>query len=248
MRRSGWTAGVVLGALLVTGCGSGGDSAAPASAQAKPSKGSAAPAGTAGQGGPAASAGTAGQGGSAAPTGSGVPTGPGVPTAPAASAAASGAPGVPGVFGKEQAAADIAAATAAGGLPQPGAAATASPAPTGADAEADVRRAEMAECMAPWQTMERVADPEKAYTATIAELERRGWKAAGDRSRHDMLSQVTLKKQGWILFARRYDFSAGKGSGMGMPDMLSFFASDLACEGRFTEAEMAEALQEAPEE
>ncbi|MCX4778077.1 hypothetical protein [Streptomyces sp. NBC_01264] len=223
MRRSGWTAGVVLGALLVAGCGADGGSASPA--REKPSSPSKSP------------------NGAAAPTGSAASAGAG------ASPAASGAsPGATGAFGKEQAAADVVAATTAAGLPQPEADATAFPSPTGVAADVAGRRAELLACMVPWQTMERVEDPEKAYTATIAELERLGWKAGGDPFQENMLSQVSLKKQGWVLFARRYDFSAGKGSGTGMPDMLSFFASDLACEGRFTEAEMEEAFKDESQE
>ncbi|CAM5427210.1 hypothetical protein SAVIM338S_02407 [Streptomyces avidinii] len=217
MRRIGWTAGAVLGALLVTGCGPDG------------------PAAGAAGGAPASASAT----GSASAAASG-------PATPAASAA-SGASGAPGAFGRKEAAADIAAATTATGLPQPEEdPSTASPAPSPGQSltAEDERRAEIFECMAPWQTMEQVAKPEEAYAATIAVLEQRGWKIDGKQLQQDMLTQTKLKKQGWILFARRYDFSHGKGPTTGMPDMLSFFASDLACEGRFTDTEMTELLKD----
>ncbi|MBT2472547.1 hypothetical protein J7E97_33020 [Streptomyces sp. ISL-66] len=162
------------------------------------------------------------------------------PSDPAASAAS----GTPGAFGREQAAADITAATTATGLPQPEEPATASPSPGQPVTAEGERRAEIFACMAPWQTMEPVEQPESAYAATVAVLEQRGWKIDGKQLQEDGLTQIKLKKEGWVLFARRYDFSGGKGPTTGMPDMLSFFASDLACEGRFTEADMEAALTE----
>lgn len=178
---------------------------------------------------PAASAGAKPQTGSATP-------------GPSGGSAATPA----GAFGREQAAADITAATTAAGLAQPKEDAVPSPSPSAGQpvTDKDARRAELAACMAPWTSADLIEDPEKAYAATIAALERRGWKADGGSRQLDMLTQTRLTKQGWVLFARRYDFSGGKGSGMGMPDLLSFFASDLACEGRFTDAEMEAALKE----
>lgn len=193
MRRTGWTAGAVLGALLMTGCGPDGPAAGASASH------------------------------------------------PAwASASVSAEPAGP--FGKEGAAADVAAATAAAGLNQPAAEATPTPTPGDPDPEKAKRRAELLACAAPWQTMDRVADPVKAYEATITTLEQRGWKR-GDRRQVDMLTQTTLTKQGWTVLASRYDFSAGKGSGTGMPDILSFMATEQACEGRFTDAELEEAFK-----
>ncbi|MFZ3469945.1 hypothetical protein ACODT3_27265 [Streptomyces sp. 4.24] len=160
--------------------------------------------------------------GAKAPTGSAAPEGP---------------------FGKEQVAADIAAATAAADLDDPEASTVASPSPGELTADKEKLRAAMLACVVPWQTMERLPDTVKAYEATITGLEQRGWKR-GERTQHDMLTHTPLTKQGWTLFARRYDFSAGKGSGLGMPDMLSFMATEQACEGRFTEAEMEEAFKD----
>lgn len=205
MRRIGWTAGAVLGALLVTGCGPDGRAAGPG-------------------GGSSASA-----------------------SASAPAQAKPADPAAPAAFGRVQAAADITAATTATGLPQPEedpSTASPSPSPGKSLTAEDERRAEIFECMAPWQTMEPVEKPEEAYAATIAVLEQRGWKIDGKQLQQDMLTQTKLKKEGWILFARRYDFAHGKGPTMGMPDMLSFFASDLACEGRFTDTEMTELLKE----
>lgn len=194
MRRSGWAAGVLLGAMVVTGCGTAGDGGS-ADASAKAS----------------------------------------------ASASASGASASPaGAFGKEQADADLVAATGAAGLGPSKDGDLATPDPAGPKGK---RRAEMLACMAPWQTTLPARDAVKGYEATIAALEQRGWKR-GERRQEDMLTQTTLTKQGWSVLARRYDFSAGKGSGLGMPDILSFFASDLACEGRFTETEMEEAFKD----
>lgn len=162
--------------------------------------------------------------GAKAPTGSAAPAGP---------------------FGREQAAADIAAATAAAGLAEPDPSDIVSPSAGEPATDKEKRRAAMLACVAPWQTMERLPDTVKAYEATITGLEQRGWER-GERTQHDMLTHTPLTKQGWTLFARRYDFSAGKGSGLGMPDMLSFMATDQACEGRFTEAEMEEAFKDDP--
>ncbi|MBT2449951.1 hypothetical protein J7F03_23325 [Streptomyces sp. ISL-43] len=176
--------------------------------------------------------------------------------APDASASASaqaksptGSAAPAGAFGKEQAAADVTAATGAAGLDQPKESVTTAPSPVDpATATAtDKRRAELLACTAPWQSMERMPDPGKAYEATVEALQQRGWKA-GERLRHDMLTQTVLTKQGWTVLARRYDFSAGKGSGMGMPDMLSFMATEQACEGRFTDAEMEDLLKDEPQE
>ncbi|MFD6887947.1 hypothetical protein [Streptomyces sp. NPDC059957] len=97
--------------------------------------------------------------------------------------------------------------------------------------------------MAPWQASVLARDAVKGYEATIATLERRGWKR-GERRQVDMLTHTTLTKQGWTVLARRYDFSGGKGPGLGMPDMLSFMATDQACGERFTDAELEEAFED----
>ncbi|MFD9305206.1 hypothetical protein ACFWCB_21515 [Streptomyces sp. NPDC060048] len=162
-------------------------------------------------------------------------------SAGAGSATGSAAPA--GAFGREQVAADVAAATAAAGMGRPGTAVTAAPSPTDPGTAKGDLRAAMLACAVPWQTMEPLPDPVKAYEATITTLEQRGWKR-GDRHQQDMLTHTSLTKQGWTVLARRYDFSAGKGSPMGMPDMLSFMATDQACEGRFTDAEMEEAFRD----
>ncbi|MCX5407568.1 hypothetical protein OHA37_27360 [Streptomyces sp. NBC_00335] len=212
MRRNGWAAGALLGAMaamvatLATGCGTAGDGGsadASAKASAQASTKASAPASASTSGG-------------------------------------SASPAVTGAFGKEQAAADVVAATAAADLGQSGETATATPDP--ADPKAK-RRAEVLACAAPWQTTVPAGDAVKAYEATIATLEQRGWKR-GERRQVDMLTQTTLTKQGWTVLARRYDFSGGKGAGMGMPDMLSFMATDQACAERFTDAELEDAFKD----
>lgn len=171
-----------------------------------------------GGGGGGASARAKPSNGSAAPTGSASPT---------------------GAFGKEQAAADVAAATAAADLGQSEEAEFATPDPTHPKGEL---RAEILACVAPWQTTVLAGDAVKGYEATIATLERRGWKL-GERRQADMLTQTTLTKQGWTVLAGRYDFAGGKLAGLGMPDMLSFMALDQSCR-EFTDAELEDAFKD----
>lgn len=206
MRRIGWTAGAVLGALLVTGCGPDGRAAGAGAAPSAPASASV-----------SASA----------------------PAKPAGAAAS----GAPAAFGREQAAADITAATTATGLPQPEKRTT-SPIPVQPTTAQDKRRAEGLACTVVWETLEPVARPEEAYSATIAVLEQNGWKIDGKQLKQDALTQTKLKKRGWVLFSRRYDFSTSEGPTKGMPDMMSIIASDLSCEGRFTDTELTELLKE----
>ncbi|MFE2286102.1 hypothetical protein ACFXDJ_18265 [Streptomyces sp. NPDC059443] len=140
-----------------------------------------------------------------------------------------------GAFGKKQAAADIAAATGVAGLNQ-AMATTEVPSRADAATEDGKRRADRLACETPWTTMEPLPDSRKAYEATVAALVQRGWKP-GERRQDGKLTTTALTKQGWTLLAQRYDFSTGKEAELGMPDVVSFTATEQACEAPFAEAE-----------
>ncbi|MEX0171376.1 hypothetical protein [Streptomyces sp. LMG1-1-1.1] len=145
-----------------------------------------------------------------------------------------------GGFGREAAQAEIRAAVAGAGLPkselpEPGqVTATATPAD---ERERIAQRA--AACSAAWQYVGPVADGSRGgFDEAVAALAGERWSQSQRQvekldDKGGTMVAVTLKKQGWTLYARHQ--STRQGLSM---DLISFQASEDSCMARFTAKEL----------
>ncbi|MET9727928.1 hypothetical protein [Streptomyces zaomyceticus] len=147
-------------------------------------------------------------------------------------------------FGRDAAQAEIVAAVEKAGLPEsdlPGAGgatptdATPGPAPS---TERERLQERAAACSAAWQYVGPPVDGsrpgvEKAVTALVGE----DW-VQGERQVEKLdekggtMLQITLRKRGWVLYARH----TGAQQGLGV-EIVALHATETACMNRFTEQE-----------
>ncbi|MER7732545.1 hypothetical protein ABTX80_16840 [Streptomyces erythrochromogenes] len=178
-------------------------------------------------------------GGDAVRAGAATPAAPAAPTPAAA----------PTAFGKEAVRADLAAVTAAAGLPGKTTPLTptrpVSPDPadlptTDRERARDEVVARMAECSVGWSSptdpgsAQDPAEARKQFHSALAGLVERGWKESRpvEEVALDKGSMVMAqyKKQEWTLHARHFT--------SGMLGMASMTATEDACAARFTDAEL----------
>uniref|UniRef100_UPI0006E2B28B hypothetical protein n=1 Tax=Streptomyces aureus TaxID=193461 RepID=UPI0006E2B28B len=150
----------------------------------------------------------------------------------------------PAAFGRETAHAEIVAAVEKAGLPESdlpgigGATPTDStPRPTPSTERERLQERAVA-CSAAWQYVGPPVDGsrgdfEKAVTALVGEDWVQGERQVEklDEKGGDLL-QITLRKRGWVLYARH----TGGQQSMGV-QMISLHATETACMNRFTEQE-----------
>ncbi|MFG3035759.1 hypothetical protein ACGFYZ_02530 [Streptomyces sp. NPDC048330] len=145
----------------------------------------------------------------------------------------------PGAFGREAAQSEIRTAAAAAGLSESESLkreeAAASPS---AGTERDRLAARAAACTAGWGYFGRVVDGARGkFDRTVAALAEKGWAESGKRFEEKIDDSggtsvgVTLKKNGWTLYARHH---APKAMEM---DVISFQATEDACMNGFSERE-----------
>ncbi|OLZ69094.1 hypothetical protein AVW11_10860 [Streptomyces amritsarensis] len=175
--------------------------------------------------------------------GSAVPPGGALPATPSAPAPA------PTAFGKEAVRADLAAATAAAGLPGKttslSATPPASPYPAGPPATDRERArdevvARMATCSVGWSSptdpgsAQDRAEARKRFHAALAGLVERGWKESRPVEEVPVgkgsMVMAQYKKQDWTLHARHVE--------SGLLDTATMTATEDACAARFTDAEL----------
>ncbi|WP_030965895.1 hypothetical protein [Streptomyces sp. NRRL S-378] len=173
--------------------------------------------------------------------GSAVPPGAATPAAPAAPA--------PTAFGKEAVRADLAAATAAAGLPgettplsptPPASPDPADPPATDRERARDEVEARMAACEVGWSSpngpgsAQDRAGVRNRFHAALAGLVERGWKESRPVEEVPVgkgtMVMAQYKKQGWSLHARHVE--------SGLLDMTTMTATEDACADGFTEAEL----------
>ncbi|MFE7187079.1 hypothetical protein [Streptomyces erythrochromogenes] len=176
-------------------------------------------------------------GGSAVRPGAAMPAAPSAPT-PA-----------PTAFDKEAARADLAAATAAAGLPgettplsptPPTSPGPADPPATDRERARDAVVARMAACGVGWSSpkdpgsAQDRAEARKRFHAALAGLVERGWKESRPVEEVPVgkgtMVMAQYKKQEWSLHARHVE--------SGLLDMATMTATEDACANRFTDAEL----------
>ncbi|WP_318210967.1 MULTISPECIES: hypothetical protein [unclassified Streptomyces] len=156
--------------------------------------------------------------------------------------ASASAPASP--FGRATAQAEIVAAVEKAGLPKSGLPGVGGATPTDStprptpSTERERLEERVTACTAAWQHFGQPVDGsrgdlEKAVTALVAE----GW-VQGERQVEKLdekggtMLQVTLRKRGWVMYARH----TGAPKSLGM-EMISLQATETACMNRFTEQE-----------
>ncbi|MFJ8659196.1 hypothetical protein [Streptomyces sp. NPDC093795] len=144
-------------------------------------------------------------------------------------------------FGREAAQAEIVAAVEGSGLPEsdlpgPGGP-TATPSPT-PSTEQERLAERVAACSAGWQYIGPVVDGSRGdFDKAVGTLAGERWSQSQRQvekldDEGGTMVAVTLKKQGWTLYARHH--SASQGLSL---EMISFQASEDSCMKQFTEKE-----------